>query len=220
MSTSIDALMERASQRLTDMDYLASEALCLDALAMAKEAGDWTAYARVVLPLQECRRQRRMIAAEAGVQLGTNACGNDPRNGGVAATRPMDRDAAQQLHDQATDQQRYVEVLWCDHEPEAPRWTVSTFGQVQVSCDVPAPDAAWLNQRLSPGDDGFAEAGHWFIAASEALGDSALQQVAAPLGSLERVNQLEQMVTAVGDHEILHQRLADAARAMPVEQAT
>lgn len=218
MSTPLDALMERASRLLTDMDYLGSEALCLDALAIAKQANDWTAYARIVLPLQECRRQRRMIAADTAVQLGTNACWNDPRDGCVAVSKPLDRGAAERLAHDVADNQKYVEVLWCDNEPDADAWTLSTFGDIQVSCAVPAPNAAWINQRLVSGDEGFTAAGHWFIAASEALGDTALARVEAPLGSLERVEQLEHMVAAVGDHEILHQRLADAARAMPTGQ--
>lgn len=218
MSTPLDALMQRASRLLTDMDYLGSEALCLDALAMAKQAGDWTPYARIVLPLQECRRQRRMIAADTAVHLGTNACWNDPRDGCIAVTKPLDRAAAERLADEASGHRKYVEVLWCDNEPDATAWTLSTFGDTQVSCEVPAPRAAWINQRLAPGDDGFTAAGHWFIAASEALGDAALAAVEAPLGSLARVEQLERMVAAVGDHEILHQRLADAARAMPTGQ--
>jgi len=222
MSDPLNALMERASQKLTDMDYPGSEALCLEALSIAKRASNWTAYARIVLPLQECRRQRRMIAADAGVQLGTNACWNDPRDGCVAVTRPLNRDAAAKLVAEAAQHGRFVEVLWCDLEPDAATtaktWTIATFGEVQVSCDVPAPKDDWLNRRLSPGDADFLAAGHWFIEASEALGDAALAQVQAPPGSLERIEQLERMVAAVGDHEILHQHLADAARAMPSGQ--
>ncbi len=215
MSEPLDTLMERASQKLTDMDYLGSEALCLEALAMAKAAGDWTAYARIVLPLQECRRQRRMIAADTAVQLGTNSCWNDPRDGCVAVTPPLERDAARRLAADAAEHGRFVEVLWCEPAEDASRWNVYTVGEVEVVCEVNAPDAAWGNQRLSPGDEGFLAAGHWFIAASEALGDAAFSQVDAAMGSLERVEQLERMVAAVGDHEILHQRLAEAVRAMP-----
>lgn len=218
MSDTLDALMERASQKLTDMDYLGSEALCLEALAKAKTAGDWTAYARIVLPLQECRRQRRMIAADTAVQLGTNACWNDPRDGCVAVTPPLERNAALRLAADAAEHARFVEVLWCEPTADAARWSVATVGDAAVSCEVNAPDPAWVNQRLSPGDGGFLAAGHWFIAASEALGDAALARVDAALGSLERIEQLERMVAAVGDHEILHQRLADAARAMPTGQ--
>lgn len=63
----IDELMEQASQKLVAMDYLACERLCLVALALAREARDFQRYARILLPLQEARRQRRQIAADAGV---------------------------------------------------------------------------------------------------------------------------------------------------------
>lgn len=211
--------MERASRKLVDMDYLASEALCLDALARARDDGDWTAYARILLPLQECRRQRRMIAADAGVQLGTNACWNDQRHGCVAVTHPLAEADARKIARDAAEQGRFVEVLWCDNPPSAATWTVKTFDGSAIACAVPAPDAGWLNKRLDPAtDEAGLAAGHWFIAASEALGDAALAAVAAPLGSRARVDQLEAAVAAVGDHEILHQRLADAARAMPAGQ--
>lgn len=211
--------MERASQKLVDLDYLGSESLCLEALAMARDDEDWTAYARILLPLQECRRQRRMIAADAGVQLGTNACWNDQRHGCVAVTHPLTVTDAQKIASDGAEQGRFVEVLWCDNPPSAATWEIKTFDGSAIACEVPAPDDAWLNQRLDPSTDaaGLA-ASHWFIAASEALGDAALASVAAPRGSRQRLEALEAAVAAVGDHEILHQRLADAARAMPSSQ--
>lgn len=214
MSNELDQVMERASRELTDMDYLACEAACLEGLAIARESEDWTGYARVLMPLQECRRQRRMIAADAGVQLGTNACWNDPRNGCVAVTHPLDAAAAQDIVRQAAEQRRHAEVLWCDNPADAETWTVRTFTGADVACEVPAPPADAINQRLTPDDSHGQAAAHWFIAASEALGDAALSAVEAPLGSAARLEQLEAMVAAVGDHEILHQRLGDAARAL------
>lgn len=69
MSNPIDTLMEQASQKLAAMEYLDAEQLCLSALAAAKAAGDFDRYSRIVLPLQEARRQRRQIAADAGVAV-------------------------------------------------------------------------------------------------------------------------------------------------------
>ncbi len=65
--TPIDDIMEAASRALERTDYLESERLCLQALAMAHEQRDFDTYARILLPLQECRRQRRQLAADAGV---------------------------------------------------------------------------------------------------------------------------------------------------------
>lgn len=63
----IDQIMERASAKLMAMEYLACEALCEEAMAMARSAGDFDRYARILLPLQEARRQRRQAAVDAGV---------------------------------------------------------------------------------------------------------------------------------------------------------
>ena len=50
----LDAIMERASQRLVAMDYAVCEWGCLTALAVAREAGLWRYYARILL---RCRRR-------------------------------------------------------------------------------------------------------------------------------------------------------------------
>lgn len=63
----IDQIMECASRELAATHYLECERLCVEALTMAREAGDFDRYARILLPLQEARRQRRQIAADAGV---------------------------------------------------------------------------------------------------------------------------------------------------------
>ncbi|MEM1107288.1 MAG: hypothetical protein AAGH99_01200 [Planctomycetota bacterium] len=216
MSSSLDSLMERASRLLAEMDYLGSEELCLEALARAKRDKNWNAYPRIVLPLQECRRQRRMIAADTAIQFGTNACWSDPRDGCVVVTAPLDRDTAERVAEKAAAEQRFVEVLWCRSEPYASKWTLEALGGLEISCTIPAPDEAWVYRRLTPGDEGFAAAGHWFIAATEALGDAAIESITAPLGSTERVDQFERVVEAIGDHELLHQRWADAVRAVAV----
>ena len=61
--------MEQASQALVAMDYAQCERLCLRALAEARRQRDFDRYARILLPLQEARRQRRQIAVDAGVTV-------------------------------------------------------------------------------------------------------------------------------------------------------
>ena len=70
MAIALDDVMQQASQKLAEMDYFAAEALCLDGLRLARQTAYWNAYARVLLPLQECRRQRRLTAADTAVHLG------------------------------------------------------------------------------------------------------------------------------------------------------
>jgi len=65
----IAELMERASAALVATRYLECERWCLEALSAAREAGDYETCGRIVMPLQEARRQRRQIAVEAGVTV-------------------------------------------------------------------------------------------------------------------------------------------------------
>jgi len=213
MPATLDQIMEDASQRMAVLDYLGAEALCLQALAHARGQQHWGDYARVLLPLQECRRQRRMTAADATIQLGTDHGIPPLHEGCLLLTHPATADQAATLLTSAGNEQRCVEVLWADNPASADRWTLRSFSGPNVSCEVAAPAGLPLNQPLQ--DTAIAQAAHWFIGASEALGDAALAQVSAPLGSLERIEQLEARVAAISDHEILHQRLGDAARAMP-----
>ena len=63
----IDKLMERASALLEATNYLPCEAACVQALELARQDGDYDRIARIMMPLQEARRQRRQIAEDAGV---------------------------------------------------------------------------------------------------------------------------------------------------------
>lgn len=54
----------------------------------------------------------------------------------------------------------------------------------------------------------------WFLDASEALGDAAIATVHQPPGSIDRVIAFERLQTVVSDHELLHQHLHEAVKAM------
>lgn len=244
--------MERASVALARMDYLAAEALCLRALQAARAAADWAYYARILMPLQEARRQRRMIAAEGVIRLGTARLTQSADRwldsidaGCIVVTHPHGAADARALEEAARAQQRYIEVLFADNAPDAEMWTLRAHHGPEVRCDRLAPPTAWQDTWLPPGepadipsdaddardaddaesiDDEAEEStasavaaftpADWFIDATEALGDAALAQVTALPGRRDRIAQLEQMLQVVTDHEILHQRLGDAARAM------
>ena len=233
MPESLDAIMEQASEALARMAYLECEALCQQALSEAREAGRWSYYARILLPLQEARRQRRMIAAEGTIRLGTETLPEEPRDwieplspGCVAVTRPHGPEHARELDAVAREAQHHLEVLFIDNPPAAEHWTIRSFKGPTVTCSLPAPPAGWVDQPLQPGEtpepasDGTSQTpADWFLDASEALGDAALEKVNARSdaipGSSRRVLLLEEMLAVVTDHEILHQRLSEAARAVP-----
>lgn len=232
MEPDLDQIMERASRALMRTDYFTCEALCVEALAQAHRWRAWPYYARILLPLQEARRQRRLVAVAGTLRLGTAGLDGSPvswleqfQSGAIVLTHPHGVEDARALLAQARRQRRYVEVLLADSDVQDDRWTLVAFGGPQVRREVPAPPRAWRDRWLTPGErpdpgpdaknlQAGASPADWFIDATELLGDEAIAQVTAPLGTIQRIEQLEQMLE-VTNHEKLHQRLGEAARAMP-----
>ncbi len=202
----LDDIMERASRSLADMDYLACEALCMEALAEARERQQFGYYARVLMPLQEARRQRRMIAAQGEVLLGSSGPGFDAESwltkhsaGCLVLTQPHNIDDARALAERARNENRFVEVLFADNTHEAASWTLRSYDGPEVSCDVKAP---------APGQS----PAQWFLHATEQLGDAALRSADDSLKGEALILDLETRLRVFPDHELLHQSLAEAAR--------
>lgn len=213
--------MEQASQALAELDYPRCESLCLQALAHARTQGDWAGYSRVVLPLQESRRQRRQAALDGVVRLGTAGFVGDATRlldeagaGCIVLTPPCSTDDAARLEAAAAEASRPAEVLYAQPDPDGKFWTVHSFHGPLFETVRPAPPVE-IADGWHPGQSANPTTpAHWFMQASEALGNAAIAASTAPLGDALRVEQLEQALSAVGDHELLHQALADAARAM------
>ena len=117
----IDQIMERASERLLAMDYLECERLCLEALAQARAARDFERLARILLPLQEARRQRRQIAMDSGVTvLGEPRLAPDEiasrhgRGALLLLSPPYERGDEQAIRSVARQRGLMVEVLLLD----------------------------------------------------------------------------------------------------------
>jgi len=218
-----DATMQRASEALARMDYLACEALCLDALRVARDGQQWADYARILMPLQEARRQRRMIAAEGMIRLGTATHDgaldewlNDVSSGCIVVTRPHGQRDAHALFQAARSARKHVEVLWADCDMDAPQWLIRTFVGPDATCRLDAPPTGWVdtNEPDRSVASYWPTPGDWFLDAAERLGDAALETVDPQLIGADRVAALEARLDATADHEILHQRLFDTARAI------
>lgn len=65
----LQALCDRGQELLERMDYLAAEAALVEADALATSRGDFDTLARLYMPLQEARRQRRQRCGEGTVCL-------------------------------------------------------------------------------------------------------------------------------------------------------
>ena len=214
--------MERASAALCGMDYLACESACLEALAEARHTDNWAEYGRILMPLQESRRQRRLIAADSTIRLGTTDLDgpadrwlDQVEAGCLVVTRPHQATDAARIAAAARSDRRFVEVLFADNRVGADPWTLRSFAGPPVSCQVIAPGKAWVDWWLK--SEQAEQPAAWFLGATEALGDAALAQIDAQLDGRNRVTALEQRLAVVTDHEILHQRLGDAARVLTAE---
>ena len=226
MPGTIDQIMECASDALRRMNYLECESLCLQALAEVRSQSNWVYYSRVLLPLQEARRQRRMIAAGGVVRLGSTdlpaAMSKWPDNkpdGCIVLTDPHKAQTAQQLEADARQQRRHIEVLFADCQSFEETWTLRSYQGPEVSCDVAAPPVDWLDCWLAPTPPPSEQsvknafrAADWFLNSAEALGDAAMAQIDASANAQVRVEALEQCLHVVSDHEILHQKLGEAVR--------
>jgi hypothetical protein len=132
----------------------------------------------------------------------------------------------------ARNTQLHVEVLFSDNIATAPMWNLRNHDGPDVRCQAPAPYPycvdRWLDQPQRPGSTDTqgsdtakatnapetGQAAEWFLNVTERLGDAALAQIDAHATALQRIQLLEQRLSVVTDHEILHQRLWDAARAL------
>jgi len=185
-ASEIDRIMDRASVALVENRYLECERLCVEAIGLAREAKDFDRLGRILLPLQEARRQRRQAAEETGAVVLTgqrkevDEILNDHSQGCLLMTEPpytqADGDA---VRTEARQRGLFVEVLVMD------------------------------NAALTGA----------FCWALEQAGDAVLASVPSDAPAAEQVDAILNQLDRVGDHEIAHQRLAEAAHAAAVEQA-
>ncbi|WP_432797310.1 hypothetical protein [Poriferisphaera sp. WC338] len=230
MQQKLDDMMEQASTLLMQGDYPDSEQMCEQALTLARESKDWDYYARILLPLQEVRRQRRMTAADGEVVLGTTsnnlnrleAWAEQAKAGCIMVSGEVKREGAHQLLKYTRDRKLNVEVLFGEHDQTNNSWNLWSVGEIdaKVHCRVDELPGAWQERRWTSldvpeeGTSKYANApAGWFLYACEQLGDAAIAQTQEPMGTPQRVLELEKYLHEVGDHEKLHEALAEAARA-------
>ena len=221
MPATLDDVMETASQALAELDYARCESLCVGALGKARDAADWVMYQRVLLPLQEARRQRRQAALDGPILLGTpkqfddhTQLLGDVQQGCVVLTWPYTASDAAAVSQLLRDKQLPIEVLFADNASDAETWRVTSYAGPGLSIDLPAPKSEWVGQWTEASSLTPPTPAHWFMQASEALGNAALAAIEAGPGTLDYLQALEQALACVDDHEILHQRLASAAKAL------
>jgi hypothetical protein len=236
----IDTLMEQASQHLVHRRYFEAEETCLEALRKAQGIRDFDRMARLILPLQEARRQKRDLAIDAGDVFlvdGEVPSGKQLVAGCYLVSPPRVGVDGRGLRE-AADKKR-VPIIVAVREPTTRDglWPIVAVGPVTIRAKVkppaapvakPAPKAKVTKKTAGKGKAPKAVAEpaaptgpvapplpppEWFVYANEQLGDAAIAEVNEESHPVSQVDALIEYLQAHPDHEKLHQRLADAARA-------
>ncbi|MBL0870952.1 MAG: hypothetical protein IBJ18_10295 [Phycisphaerales bacterium] len=240
----IDALMEQASTALVARQYFQTERLCLDALEQAFRAADFNRMARIILPLQEARRQKRDIAVETNKVYLVDSVVPNPGEikPGMYLIKPPRVGLDGRLLREAADREE-IPVLIVVREPttRAGLCPVVALGPVTVRARVPefvppikpqaksakASDAKGKKtvkgkSAEPPADEKPATIlpdAAWMLAASEALGDASIAEIDPARPVVSRVEELYMRLQGIPDHEKLHQALRatceEAARLGP-----
>lgn len=229
----IDAIMERASHALVERRYFDAERLCLEALELAHREGDYARMARICLPLQESRRQKRDLAADAREVFIIDD--QLPKPGklhpGCYLVRPPRVGLDGRLLREMADH-KHVPIIVLVREPttRAGLWPIVALGPVTIRTHVkppepPPPKKPKASGKKKPAPASAPVAGapglvedilppvEWFLSASEQLGDAAIGTVDPARGVVGRVEDLLMRLAAFPDHEKLHQVLAEACEA-------
>ncbi|MBX3359790.1 MAG: hypothetical protein KF745_15345 [Phycisphaeraceae bacterium] len=220
-STKLDQLMDRASRHLVAGRYFDAEQECAEALAKALAAADYERMARILLPLQEARRQKRDLAfdaAEVYVVDGALPSSQQLKPGCYLVSPPRVGVDGRMLREEAD--RRQVPVIITVREPTTRDglWPIVTVGPVTVRTRVRPPQSpaakvskASRGKTAAAGRDTLPDR-TWFLAANESLGDFAIAEVGRTAPAESRVQALYDRLGALPDHEKLHQTLAEACR--------
>jgi hypothetical protein len=224
-ATAIDREMERASRALEATRYFEAERIARRALEAAYSRRDYERMARVLLPLQEARRQKRQLAADVGPARVLGALPGSrkaPHAGLYLLQPPLIAADARALRERADAAKVPVYVLVREPLTRDGLWPIvaSSPGvaggppvtiRTKVSPPAPVPrvERSPTRDAIKPGSELPAA---WFEAAGEALGDAAIAKIDATHHPAWRVDDLMALLDAHPDHEKLHQRLGEACR--------
>ncbi|MGD9690462.1 MAG: hypothetical protein AB7K52_12050 [Phycisphaerales bacterium] len=220
----IDAIMNKASRALVERRYFDAERLSVEALEAAHALRDYERMARICLPLQEARRQKRDLAADAGDVFVIE--GELPKPGKIRAGCYLVRPPrvgldGRMLREMCDAREAPAIVLVREPTTRSGTWPVVALGPVTIRAYVPPPAARAERRRGSKRSAGVSAVGAagtaepvpdvaWFLAASEALGDAALASLDPGRAALSRIDDILARLQTHPNHEKLHQALIAA----------
>jgi hypothetical protein len=202
-STSVNSLMTKAQQALTRNHWFEAERLCARALDMARGEGDFNLMARVLLPLQEARRQRMQIALDSKKIVIVQEHLPEERQlepKCYLIEPPLVGADARRLRLLALE--REIPAMFLCREPKTQLGLcpVVAIGQVTVRTRIDPPKK-WEKPDLA-----------WYVAACEQLGDAAIDTIDRTAEPARQVDALLERLDTMPDHEKLHQALAEICK--------
>ncbi len=199
-ASSLDEKMEEASAALAVGDYFLCEQLAAKAMQDAFAREDWEAVARIVMPLQEARRQRRLMAMDADrifVFDKNPPSGEAPLEAGCyVSCAPCVAADARRINEAGLDQRVPVIAMACEPKTQLGLLPVAVVGPTTIRAKMKPPKV-------------FTPA--WCLQAIEALTQSALETFDPGRAVHRQVEDLVEKVMTLPDSELLHQKLAEVA---------
>lgn len=214
-TSAVDRLMEEASEHLVATRYFEAERAAAQALKLAHETHDYDRMARITLPLQEARRQKRLLAADTGklVRVDSyelidrfNRSSKNVTPGVYLLEPPLVGADGRDLRDRLDHLEMPAIVVVREPKTQLGQWPVVMIGPITVRVRIPAP------KKDKPDIP-------WMLAAAEAMGEEALASLDPEYTSVERVEHLIMRLATLPDHEKLIQALGEACRGAVIEVA-
>ncbi len=196
----IDELMQKAQSSLKATKWFEAERLAHRALEMAHDCGDFARMRKIILPLQEARRQRMQVAsAPRGTKVNVLAepIGEDHKFGpGLFLVQPPLVGAdARRVRLSALQHEVPTLVLCREPSTQLGLTPIVSIGLITVRA------------RIDPPEKPSAPDKEWFLWAIEQLGDAAIGMIDSGMDAVRQVDAAMCLLDAVPEHEGLHTTL-------------
>lgn len=214
----IDSQMERASSALAQMDFFQAERIAASCLKLAHNTGDFERMARICMPLEEARRQKRLAAIDTAntVVRSTLPRGHNKLEPGCCLIQPplvgADVGALRLKADR-----RGVPILFVTREPltRAGKWPIAAVTPVPLTIRayIDPPEPLERIESSPTKDNGESVPTiSWFLKAIDALTDAAIAKLKCDDPPAWQVADLVDCLDALPESDLLHQKLAAACQ--------
>lgn len=192
--------MEEASAALAAGDYFQCEQIAAKAMQAAFAKEDWESVARIAMPLQEARRQRRLLAIDANriwVFEKSPPSGEEPLESGCyVICAPCVAADARRINEAGLEQGVPVIALACEPRTQLGLLPIAVVGSTTIRAKMKPV------KTFTP---------KWCLQAIDALTQSALETFDPGRAVHRQVEDLVDKVMTLPDSELLHQKLAEVA---------